>query len=467
MHRILRSTGALALGTLLSATACDTDSLLRVDDPDVVRPVSVSDSTSLAAYLAGAQGDFQVAFSGSGVGNQGQANVSGLFTDEFIQTESFPSRFDVDRRAVQSENGTLAPVFLELSRARASAERAAAQFVHFNAPNDAGRLDALSLAGFAYVLFAENYCSGVPFSTLDASGSITYGQPQTTVQMLQSATAKFDTVLASSGASADQVALARVGMARALLDLGRFDDASALAARVPVDFQFAVEHSSNSARQYNGVWELTANEGRWGVADREGGAGLDFASAGDPRLPLDDSALGFDNGPSPLQLKYPDRDAPTVLADGIEARLIVAEAQLRRGDLAGMTATLNALRADDDARAQRTPDKLPKGTPQDFSALAPLAVPNGAAAAQDLLFRERAFWLFGTSHRLGDLRRLVRQYGRSAGSVFPSGNYASNGRTGTYGTDVNLPIPIDEGNNPNTPRTGASVPLKGCIDRNP
>ena len=93
-------------------------------------------------------------------------------------------------------------------------------------------------------------------------------------------------------------------------------------------------------------------------------------------------------------------------------------------------------------------------------------MPATQDAARDRLFRERAFWLFGTSHRLGDLRRLVRQYGRPASSVFPSGNYLSNGRTGTYGTDVNLPIPIDEGNNPNTPRTGDRIPLKGCLDRN-
>ncbi|AHG89360.1 RagB/SusD domain-containing protein [Gemmatirosa kalamazoonensis] len=463
MRNTYRALGAAALAL---GTACNTDSLLRVTDQDVVRPTAVSDSTSLPVFLAGAQSDFQTAFSGTGLGNEGQANIAGLFTDEFIQTESFASRFDVDRRQVQSENGTMAGIFLDLSRARAAAERASAQYVKFNQPNASGRIDALTLAGFSYTLFGENYCSGVPFSTLDENNQITYGQPQTTSQMFGSAIAKFDSALAIPGISADQRALAQVGRGRALLDLGRFDDAAAAVASVPIGFQWIIESSSNSARQYNGVWELTANEGRWGVADREGGNGLDFVTAEDPRVPFDAGALGFDNGPSPLQLKYPDRSSLTVLADGIEAKLIVAEAQLRRGDRAGMTATLNALRADPTAREQRVPADLPTGFEQDFSALVPLAVPATQDAARDLLFRERAFWLFGTSHRLGDMRRLVRQYARPASSVFPSGNYLSNGRTGTYGTDVNLPIPIDEGNNPNTPRTGERIPNKGCIDRN-
>jgi hypothetical protein len=69
------------------------------------------------------------------------------------------------------------------------------------------------------------------------------------------------------------------------------------------------------------------------------------------------------------------------------------------------------------------------------------------------MFRERAFWLFGTGHRLGDLRRLVRQYGRGSETVFPTGNYF---KGGLYGTDVNIPVPFEERNNPN---------FTGCLDR--
>ena len=41
----------------------------------------------------------------------------------------------------------------------------------------------------------------------------------------------------------------------------------------------------------------------------------------------------------------------------------------------------------------------------------------------------------------------IRQYGRTAETVFPSGAYL---KGGTYGEDVNLPIPVEEQNNPNS-----------------
>jgi hypothetical protein len=99
---------------------------------------------------------------------------------------------------------------------------------------------------------------------------------------------------------------------------------------------------------------------------------------------------------------------------------------------------------------------------------ATLADPGTAAAREDLLFRERAFWLFATAHRLGDMRRLVRQYGRAPATVFPSGSYSSNGRLSVYGTDVDFPIPIQEGNNGAAPSVSPEAPaeLKGCLDRN-
>lgn len=140
--------------------------------------------------------------------------------------------------------------------------------------------------------------------------------------------------------------------------------------------------------------------------------------------------------------KYADASAPVVVADGIEARLIEAEAQLQADDLPGMTATLNGIR-------QAFPDL----------GLADLAEPATQAEGVDLLFAERAFWMFATGHRLGDMRRLVRPlplgYGRPVDSVFPTGIYI---KGGAYGGDVNLPIPIEERNNPNS---------AGCLDRNP
>jgi starch-binding outer membrane protein, SusD/RagB family len=74
-------------------------------------------------------------------------------------------------------------------------------------------------------------------------------------------------------------------------------------------------------------------------------------------------------------------------------------------------------------------------------------------------------WLFLTAHRLGDMRRLVRQYGRAIDTVYPTGNYSSNGRTGVYGNDTSFPIPIEEQNNPEYPTDNGAT--KGCVSLDP
>jgi hypothetical protein len=55
------------------------------------------------------------------------------------------------------------------------------------------------------------------------------------------------------------------------------------------------------------------------------------------------------------------------------------------------------------------------------------------------------------------MRRMIRQYGRTADPVFPVGEHF---RGGTYGRDVNLPVPQAEENNPELGNRPA------CIDRN-
>jgi hypothetical protein len=82
-----------------------------------------------------------------------------------------------------------------------------------------------------------------------------------------------------------------------------------------------------------------------------------------------------------------------------------------------------------------------------------LATPATQAAAVALFFREKAFWTFGRGQRLGDLRRLIRQYKLSPDQVLPTGNYY---KGGAYGSDANFPVPDVERANPQ---------FSGCIDR--
>ena len=435
-----RATRGALLGTLLLAAACNPNQALDVKDIDVVSPGQLNDKSALPTLRNGVLSTFQLAFSGgadlANGGHEGQATMSGLLGDEFLNAESFPDRISVDQRDIIPSNLSLVALFLDLSRARATADFASSQYNKLDAGAD-GQSEVLSLAGFSYVLFGENYCSGVPFSTIDAGGNITYGDPQTRDEVLQIAVAKFDSAItiATAQEDADLLNLARVGKARALLDLNQADAAATAASEVPGSFQYLVRSSSNSLRQNNGIWNYTANTFAFSVPEREGGNGLPYITANDPRLDVVVTGqLGFDRAtPFNLQLKYPDQQANVVLASGIEARLIEAEAQFRAGTPGPAIATLNALRA--------------------FAGLNPLVDPGTDIERTNLLFQERAFWMWGTAHRLGDMRRLVRQYSRTEDTVFPIGEYHKGGE---YGRDVNFPVSSDERNNPK---------FTGCIDR--
>src|SRR5215216_2770096 len=218
-HRFRRA-GMIAVTAVAMSLAggCSTDEVLSVNDPDVVRPEGLDDPANLPVYLASAYAEVMGGYDG-GV-YEGIVNYAGLFSDEFIQTESFPTRFEVDTRNMLVGNSSLVNIFRELSRGRAAAERAARKYVELEQPNAIGRAEALMLAGFSYILFGENYCSGVPFSTLNDDQTITYGAPQTTQQMFEIAIAKFDTAITVAGAlstakAQSVVNAARVGRGRA------------------------------------------------------------------------------------------------------------------------------------------------------------------------------------------------------------------------------------------------------------
>jgi hypothetical protein len=269
---------------------------------------------------------------------------------------------------------------------------------------------------------------------------IVYGTPLTTVQLLDTAAARFRAALAHpSLVPGDDIhSLASVGLARTLVNLDSIPEAAAAVATVPPEFLYETEHSTTPAALHNGVFEAF-NNGEFGVFDQEGGNGLNYVSAVDLRV-TGDSGLGADNNTeSWFPSKYPSFDASIPLADYLEAQLIIAESELRAGAFPAMTQRLNDLRA--------------------VAGLDPLATPGDAVSATDLLFTERAFWLFATGHRLGDMRRLIRQYGRDPETVFPTGQYYKGGLT--YGPDVNLPLPRREANNPNIPDA-----VNTCLDRN-
>ena len=457
----------------LVAIACSPDRILQVEDIDVALPPAVEGATALPSLLAGAIGDFGTAYNG-GVQSSGlaldlnQVSLAGLISDELINTETFPTRIEVDQRQQQYQsNGSLRDAYYAIQQARASADRASEAYAEFGA-TEIGRAEALNLGALSLILMAENYCGAVPISRELSPGVFEYGSPLSTDELFQIALAKADSALAharattTTGAAAaktTQERLARIVRARALLNLDRPAEAGANLgeAEVPTTFQYFFKHSEVTARQNNGTWLTTASVARFGVPDREGTNGLPFRSEGDTAGTVDDprvmnfrrsgAGVGFDGVTAQwIQTKHGKRDTLAIIADGVEARLIQAEAALRAGQYTTTLTILNDLRAN--AQLARLRGYVDAN--QQPRTLPPLLPAATAAAQQDQLFKERAYWLYLTSHRLGDLRRLVRDYGRGAETVFPTGAYH---KPGTYGTDVNSPIPQAEDNNPNFERS--------------
>ena len=427
-----------ALLGAVAIAACS--SLVDVSDPDVVQPSNLDNASGAKALRAGAIFDFTNAYSAASFG-YAVVTQSGTLADEFISADIVR---DNDRRVSQDPDRNEYP-YNALQKAKIDIDLAIAALEKYSPtpPADIGELFALR--GFVEWFFAAHMCNGVPLSALQ-NGVPMPGVPMSTTEMLNAALANFDSALvwaAAAPADARIGNLARVGRGRTLLLLAQYSAAATAVISVPSDFTYVREHST--AIQPNALYRSTFVSKTWSVADREGTNGLNFRTANDARVPTQLVGKGIDAttdiyGTS----KFPSDAAPVTLASGIEGRLISAEAayQANPDDTSptgsGWLGILN------DLRATRITPALPA-----------LADPGTRAARVDLLFRERAFWLFGTGLRLSDLRRLIRQYSRGTETVFPTGVY----RAGlNYGTQVTYAPSLDEYNNTN---------FKGCIDRNP
>ena len=425
MNTTIKRFGAV-LGAAFFVAACSPGDLLDVQDPDLVTPENVQGETGAELFWAGALGAFATAYSSGNNGNV--AIYTGMFTDEFILSGTFPTRFEIDARDIDERNGTLDNVYINLHQARVGLENAAEVLDEF-LPGDDRISEMHGLAGYTYVMFGENYCEGVPYGSTPRQGDLVQGTPTTRAETFALASQRFASAISTAPAGSDFEYLARVGQARTLLNEGNYAAAATEVAAVPDGFVYLIRSKGGGAvGQRNSWFEFNQSQRRWSLSDGEGTNGLPFRTAMDARLPWEDNGgIGFDEA-TPLfeQTKFDSWDADVVLADGTEARLIEAEAALQAGDAPGMITILNNLRT--------------------AAGMATVADPGTFDTQVDLLFSERAFWLFGTGHRLGDMRRLIRQYGRTEDAVFPTGPYH---KGGFYGDDVVWPVPFVERENPN------------------
>lgn len=461
MHAPLSGRRTVTLTSLIAAAisltalgGCNPDEILQVTDPDIVEPEASRSPEGADAARIGALTRLNIATSGG----ESFFHYGGLLADEWRSGDTFTQRDETDKRTVQTSNANINTGLRNLHRARLGAESAVALLKEF-APSPAHKIGQMYWAqGYIEVQIAEHFCAGV-FSSVDGD-LITYGVPVPDTAIFVRAVAHFDSALMNLGGggtdSTRVLHLASLGKGRALLNLGRYAEAGTAVANVPATFRFVMEHSLTTRE--NQIWALNNSARRYTMVNRDGGNGLDFIAANDPRLPRCNggdatcraqspaitSSRSFDSStPFTAQLVMPTRESAAPIATGIEARLIIAEAALKAGNDVQWLAELNALRT---------------GVP----GLTPLVMPLTPVDRENLMFRERAFWMFGTGHRLGDLRRLVRRYTRTASTVFPLGVFH---KGGDYGGDTNFPITQAEENNPRfkEAKDAGTVNARGCF----
>jgi hypothetical protein len=430
--------------------ACNREQLLSVQTPDQITVDKANNVAGAQALRVAAIGTMYVYFAGdNGGGGVGMNIATGLLSDEMFAARGGTEH--LDSRALQETQFPVTSPWGFYGTAETQIIRAIKALNQYAAAGatkvtQIGQLYALQ--GMLFVITAEGYCNGIPVADANDANPTTVNL--TNAQMYTLAISQFDTALTMLSASAADLPLrnlSRVGKARAWVNLNDYAKAAQIvgaggdgagSAAVPTSFVYNAEFSKLTTSTVNDVYDWMLATRNFGASDKEGINGLDYVSSHDPRVRVDGTKLGAgqDGTPTPTINQFPSTDSPVPLASGIEARLIEAEAQLKTSDAVSFMATLNAARTT-------------------LAGLAPLVDPGTTDARVNLLFRERAFWMYMTSHRLGDMRRLLRQYSRAAETVFPTGPYLHGGR---YGPDVTL-IPAQAERN-NTAWTG-------CADRNP
>lgn len=407
---------ALLVVVTLSLSSCSLDNLVSVDDAegglDLDRGSIKSREGALKLYAGSffslqqgvSQTSKDVALITDEISiKQGTGNVANIASDSRTQAIN-----EYGDRVLLS----IAPFqYLQTARIQAAQARSVLSTI---ADTTLNYLIAATYAieGYSTLIMAENYCSGIPISTFEFEGDLVYSEGKTTAQLMGMAVSKFDSALAVSHDSTRFRDLAKLGKARAFLGLNKLDSAFTASSDVQNGSTFLLTYTDNlrpgSASVQDHFWTSSVFAGNelsgMEVMDREGRNGLVwYGSVGspDPRVPI------RDNGTPPLnssleQRKYTAGSLSFPLADWKEASLIAAEYYLSENDPRWLT-TINDLR--------RT------------VGLADTTDPGTAQARVNLLFRERAFWFYLNGVRLGDFRRLVRFYGRSANTVYPIGPY--------------------------------------------
>lgn len=415
----------LMLGTVAVLMAgCDTlDHPLDVETSSRIPAINVETPANAQLLVDGAIADFECAFAAYVVEG---ATVG----EEFIYAQQTADRVPADRRGViptdtRYSTGTCAglAIYQPLQVARASNDNILAYlkgWTDAQVPTNRTKLIATSAAyaGYSYLMLGEGFCS-LAFSHINPDRSIEYGAEISRDSTFRIAVSRFTEAItaAQASASTDILSMAYLGRARAKLNLKDYAGAKADAQQIPAGYVKNSTYSASVGRRNNFVWGDNA------LANRSSSIGEPYRTimAGDPRVPVTQgsatSATGIRHW---YQTKYGAVDSPIRLATYFEARLIIAEADIRAGSLATALPILDASRL--------------RGLQPAFT---------GTTQSQYMaeLIDQRRRELFLESQHLGDVIRFGITLSPAVGTPYHFG--------GLYANQICFPLPSAERlNNP-------------------
>ena len=379
---------SVSLFILIAVAACDT----TVSNPGPVQDEFLADRNSAAATVNGAgravsSGINWIGYTGAAVareihpaGSTGSFGISNLW-----QTgELSPSDGDLDTHWEQSQ------------RARWLAEEAVRR-LETAGPPPAGSLQtpvqynnllqlAYLYAGYANRVLGENMCEG----TIDGGPRVA-----NTVFFTRAESLFTKAIAVTGGTPATMLAqstAAYAGRAAARVFLGKWNDAVADAALVPIGYVYNLAY-------FNLGDDAQRNRIAWAIGNTPYRAHTQWSTwyydyrtaTSDPRVPITITTLQGDAAieccgrvPFYPEAKMSTSASPVRLASGREMRLVEAEAKLRANDLPGAMTSINLVRTN-------------AGT----TAVTATTITEGWR----LLKRERGIELWLEARRLGDMRR--------------------------------------------------------------
>ena len=385
--------------------------LLDVDAPSRVRADDLNNPVYAQLLVKSAVGDFDCALAS-------YITTTGMVVDEFKSVNIYSAEAsDYDRRTVNPartqyatyECGGFGASYQPISTAIWQADNILGllnEWTDADVPDRARLMQtAQAYAGYGRILLGEGFCSA----------AINGGPELQPAEVFEQADALF--TLALEGPDPQIANMARMGRARARLDMGNTDGALSDALLVPTGFVQYARYSDASSRSRNAVYDH--NNRAEGVSIDVQNQNVTFEGVPDPRVPVQKTG---DIGPNGIdtvwvQLKYSSLNSPIPIARYAEAQLIVAEIS------GGQTAVdiINELHS-------------AAGLPE-FNSSDP-------AVIRDHVVQERAREFFLEGHRFFDFNRLNLPFDPPEGTPYWQG--------GTYGTTRCLPLPdLERDNNPN------------------